>query len=295
MPYSIKAAAMATGVSASRLRTWERRYGIPRPDRSDSGRRQFDESDLNVVRRMSVLIDSGMPASEAAETVRLEGSTGLPEPVTPERASPLVELFVRKAHEFEHGWMVRILHDSVYSSGWAPTMERVVFPALRDLSQQWGQARASMAHLRFTHEMLREELSAELVKLGPVSASSSAVLLACCEDDEYDIAAMALTLLLRLVELRVIYLGRSIPREDLLEAARQIKPAAICVVGTRRASPTRLNRTARLVVASRLPVQLFVGGSVLTRRDAPEIPGVHLPQSLIAAAERLAGSINGKG
>jgi len=294
MLYSIKAAAMATGVSESRLRTWERRYGIPRPERSESGRRQFDDDDLNVVRRMAVLIDSGVPASKAAVAVQMEDGGDLPEPVTPDRANPLVELFVRKAHQFDHGWMVRILRDSVYSSGWAPTMERVVFPALRDLSQQWGQTRATMAHVRFTHEILREELSAELVKLGTASASSRSVLLACCEDDEYDIAAMALTLLLRLVELRVVYLGRGIPREDLLEAARQVKPGAICLVGTRRASPTRLNRTARALVSGRVPAQLFVGGSVLTRRDAPEIPGVHLPQSLLAAAERVAGSLNGK-
>jgi len=34
-----------------------------------------------------------------------------------------------------------------------------------------------------------------------------------------------------------------------------------------------------------------VGGSVLTRRDAPQIPGVHLPQSLVAAAERIEQSV----
>ena len=54
MAYSIKAAAMATGISESCLRTWERRYGIPRPTRSSSGRRRFDESDLGVIRRMAV-------------------------------------------------------------------------------------------------------------------------------------------------------------------------------------------------------------------------------------------------
>ena len=294
MLYSIKAAAMATGVSESRLRTWERRYGIPTPERSSSGRRQFDDRDLAIIRRMAALIDSGMGASEAAEAVRTEADIEVPLPVTPERAHPLVQLFVGKALEFDHAWMVRIVRDSVYSSGWATTMERIVFPALRQLNQDWAAARASMAHVRFAHEMLRNEVSAELVKLGPADDSQPSVMLACAQDDEYDIAAMSLALLLRLVELRVFYFGRGVPADDLIDAARQLGPDALCVVGTRRASPGALNRTARAIVASKLPVQLFVGGSVLTRRDAPEIPGVHLPQSLLTAAERIAASLNGK-
>ncbi len=291
MFYSIKAAAMATGVSASRLRTWERRYGIPLPGRSSSGRRRFEQHDLNIIRRMSVLIDSGMPASHAAKAVHAEGNGEAPVPVTPERAHPLVDLFVQKAGRFDQGWLVRIVRDSVYSTGWAPTMERIVFPALRRLNREWGEARSTMAHVQFAHELMRNELAAELAKLETPDQAASSVMLACAQDDQYDIATLALALLLRLGDLRVLYLGRSIPAPDLVEAARQIKPQAICLVGTRRASPGGMNRTARALVRSKLPVQLFVGGSVLTRRDAPEIPGIHLPQSLTAAAERIAASL----
>ncbi|MCA9849313.1 MAG: MerR family transcriptional regulator, partial [Dehalococcoidia bacterium] len=34
MRYTVRAAARATGVTEGRLRTWERRYGIPKPGRS---------------------------------------------------------------------------------------------------------------------------------------------------------------------------------------------------------------------------------------------------------------------
>lgn len=294
MFYSIKAAAMATGVSQGRLRTWERRYGIPQPSRSSSGRRQFCDGDLHIVRRMAALIDSGIAASEAALAIGTEGQVEAPEPVTAQNAHPLVDLFVQKASTFDQGWLVRIVRDSVVSSGWAPTMERIVFPSLRRLSAEWSAARTTMAHVRFAHELLRNELSAELVALGPPAEKSPAVMLACAQDDQYDIAAMALALLLRLMDVRVVYLGRAIPASDLIEAAQQVEPDAIVLVGTRRASPGGLNRSARALVTSRVPVHLFVGGSVLTRRDAPDIPGVHLPQSLAAAAERIASALNGR-
>ncbi len=291
MQYSIKAAAMATGVTEGRLRTWERRYGIPQPNRSASGHRKFTDDDLYVIRRMSALIDSGMSAGEAADAASTEGPEQRPEPVTPQRANPLVDLFVQKAHDIDEGWMVRVVRDSVFSSGWAPTMERVVFPSMRRLNRDWGEARLSIAHMRYAMETVRALLSAETVKLGPVEQPRGTILLASSEDDEYDLAAMALNLLLRLVELKVYFVGRSVNCHCLIEAAKQLSPDAIAIVGTRRASPGNVNRCARAIVASRLPSQLFVGGSVLTRRDAPQIPGVHLPQSLVAAAERIEESV----
>ena len=66
MQYSIKAAAMATGVTAGCPRTWERRYGIPRPHRSASGHRKFSDDDQYVIRRMAALISAGMAAAAAA-------------------------------------------------------------------------------------------------------------------------------------------------------------------------------------------------------------------------------------
>lgn len=282
---------MATGVSEGRLRTWERRYGIPQPDRAASGHRKFTDDDLYVIRRMSALIDSGMGAAEAANAANTESGDERPEPVTPDRANPLVDLFVQKAHDMDERWMVRILRDSVFSSGWAPTMERVVFPSMRRLSRDWGEARLSVAHMRYALETVRALLSAEIVKLGPVEEPRASILLAASEDDEYDLAALALSLFLRLVELRVYFVGRSVNCHCLIQAARQLGPEALIIIGTRRASPGNMNRCARAIVASKLPTQLFVGGSILTRRDAPQIPGVHLPQSLVAAAERIEESV----
>lgn len=295
MQYSIRAAAMATGVSESRLRTWERRYGIPRPERTHSGRRRFDEADLADIRRMAALIGAGMAASEAAAAVLTEAAgEGQVEALgAEERRHPLAELLVRKSVGFEDGWVRRIIRDSVFSSGWLPTLERVIFPALRALNSHWSTGAASTAHLRFAHELSRSELQAEISRLGAVDGTASTVLLACAEEEPYDVAALGLWLALRQHGIRVVYLGFAVPTEDLVDAARQLSPDAICLLGTRRANPDKLGRTARSLVGSRVPGVLYIGGSVLTRRDAPDIPGVHLPMSLTGAAERMLKALGG--
>ncbi|MDA0302289.1 MAG: MerR family transcriptional regulator, partial [Chloroflexi bacterium] len=72
MEYTVRAAALATGVSEDRLRTWERRYGVPEPPRTKTGRRLYGEGDLAVIRRMAALVDSGLSAASAAAAVHAE-------------------------------------------------------------------------------------------------------------------------------------------------------------------------------------------------------------------------------
>ncbi len=66
-PYRIAAVAELTGVPETTLRAWERRYGIPRPDRTASGYRLYDADDIGRVREMRRLCSEGIAAAEAAK------------------------------------------------------------------------------------------------------------------------------------------------------------------------------------------------------------------------------------
>jgi len=48
-----------TGLSKDTLRIWERRYGFPNPGRDAHGERQYDASQLQRLRLIKRLIDSG--------------------------------------------------------------------------------------------------------------------------------------------------------------------------------------------------------------------------------------------
>jgi DNA-binding transcriptional MerR regulator len=48
----IGAVVKRTGIPADTIRAWERRYGVPRPQRTASGRRLYSEADLEVIRQL---------------------------------------------------------------------------------------------------------------------------------------------------------------------------------------------------------------------------------------------------
>jgi DNA-binding transcriptional MerR regulator len=64
--YSIQMAAEITGLSAHTIRAWEKRYGALVPDRSDNGRRSFNESDLERLLLLAKLTQIGNPIGQIA-------------------------------------------------------------------------------------------------------------------------------------------------------------------------------------------------------------------------------------
>jgi MerR family transcriptional regulator, light-induced transcriptional regulator len=52
------------------LRTWEARYGVPSPQRADSGHRRYDEDDVALVRETQRLRQSGLSMPLAVERAR---------------------------------------------------------------------------------------------------------------------------------------------------------------------------------------------------------------------------------
>ena len=57
--YSIAAVSKLTGISCHTLRVWERRYGFPVPERSASGHRRYNQSQVQLLCRLSEMNRSG--------------------------------------------------------------------------------------------------------------------------------------------------------------------------------------------------------------------------------------------
>jgi methanogenic corrinoid protein MtbC1 len=286
---------MATGVSDSRLRTWERRYGIPKPGRSATGRRLYDENDLAVIRRMAALVTAGVPASEAAGAARVEVRAGQGTPLQAMEGrndDPRMAALVQAAVKYDEGAMVEMIREVVASGGWGGALDEVLFPTLRRVGEYWGAGTLVTANEHFISEVIRRELSAGLSALPNGQGDAPSVLLACAEGDRHDLGLLAVSLLLRLRGIRVTYLGADVPAYELMEAAQRTRSDAICLSAATASAFANLGRCARGIVSSRLSIRLFVGGPALDAGEHREtIPGVHLPPSIRGAADVIAAAL----
>lgn len=65
--YPIRIVVRRTGINASVLRAWERRYGAVEPDRSDGGQRLYSEADIRKLILLRKVVDLGFPIGQVAE------------------------------------------------------------------------------------------------------------------------------------------------------------------------------------------------------------------------------------
>lgn len=282
MRYTVKAAARATGISESRLRTWERRYGIPSPNRAPTGRRLYDEDDLMVIRRMAALTDAGMSAAQAAEAARSSGDLVEEQP----RAEhPLVAALASAAEQFDEAAFVAALREGVEELGWASALGAVIFPGLKRVGIYWETAVIPPANEHFASELVRRELLAATNQALPAGAEAPLVLMACPEDERHDLGLAALNLLLRQAGLRTVYFGADVPTPDLLSAHDAVLPDAICLAATSAIGMASLVRATRAIVASRR-VRVFFGGPAMSA-SGTQAAGIRLPESIGEAAEAI--------
>src|SRR5687768_5866252 len=68
--FNTKAVARETGVPADTFRAWERRYGVPHPQRTDGGHRLYSDRDIAIIRWLRDRTAEGMNISQAVQLLR---------------------------------------------------------------------------------------------------------------------------------------------------------------------------------------------------------------------------------
>lgn len=63
--YNVKAVCQRTGITAATLRAWERRYGLPTPNRTAHGYRLYSERDVAILFWLLQQTESGMSIGQA--------------------------------------------------------------------------------------------------------------------------------------------------------------------------------------------------------------------------------------
>src|SRR3954451_19689722 len=77
--YTTLGVATATGIPATTILAWERRYGLPQPERDAGGRRRYTQADVELVVAMGARTADGVLGEMAARELRAAPGT-LPPP-----------------------------------------------------------------------------------------------------------------------------------------------------------------------------------------------------------------------
>lgn len=212
-PYRIRAVSEITGVPEPTLRAWERRYGIPAPERTDSGYRLYDAGEVMIVREMRRLTDEGMAAAEAAALLRRRQERAFALDAGDGPADPyaiLMRLILDAVESFDDAALRSALRQTLFSGDAGAILDRVVGPALRTVGDKWHAGELSVAQEHFASQRLQTFMR-DLLQLLPGSDSGAPVLCAAFADDQHELGCLALAVRIAGWGYRPVFLGARTP------------------------------------------------------------------------------------
>jgi DNA-binding transcriptional MerR regulator/methylmalonyl-CoA mutase cobalamin-binding subunit len=233
--YTVAEVEERTGVPSATLRQWERRYGVPKPQRSESGYRYFGDGDLELVGEMKRLIGEGIPASRAAEIVRRgSGQNAGPRPLEALHRDLLDALLNLDGSEAD-----RVVGEA-HSLHPTESVILDLYPAIMlDLGRMWhdGQITTTIEH--FASAYVQGRLH-QLLAMAGHNRIGPRALVACAPYDQHELGALTLAVMLRREGFSVTYLGPNTPIRDLVALAHQLRPAALLVSASASESLSQL-------------------------------------------------------
>jgi MerR family transcriptional regulator, light-induced transcriptional regulator len=224
------AAAVMLGISPNTLRSWERRYGFPRPLRSPGGHRQYTLAEIEALK---LTLAETHNVSSAISLARERGEG-------PSSCARLANAFAT----FDEERANRLLEESLTLRSYERTIEEILLEAVA----AHRTSDYTTAEYEFAWRHATGWLSA-LKRLAPPASRPEGIMIfdASVPCDIDALYAQALELVLRRAGLRTLSLTSSLETTRLGHALRALDPSAVVLTGRR----VSLDSIGRLVYAVR--------------------------------------------
>ncbi|MGE3075890.1 MAG: cobalamin-dependent protein [Dehalococcoidia bacterium] len=256
-----------TGVGAHTLRVWERRYGVPAPDRTRGRQRMYSLADIQLIRRMHALSMAGVPLARAAQDSKAELHADTAQGPGPAagQASRLTAALLR----WDEAAAASCWSDALETMDLLSVFEQVAAPVLVEIGRRWHEGSVSVAQEHFATNFIRSRLDMLSRQVTPLPGAPT-VLLACVEGEMHELALLMVAVLLRFQGLRPIYLGQDVPTDALVRTVEDSQPEVIALNATTDASASVVERIVpELLRAAPLSAVVF-GGPAFDQAPAPK-------------------------
>ncbi len=264
--YPIASAARLAGLSIDTLRAWERRYAAVAPGRGARGR-VYTEAQVARLRRLAALVRLGHTISDVAglsdtqlEQV-LERSHQVPAgPVTagqPPEPSPVARI-IEAIDRFDQAAADREVARLAAFQASRTLVHEAALPLMREAGSRWHSGAWSVAQEHMLSATLRTVV-AGTARLEPSPDGAPRLVFATPEGEPHEFGILAAAMLASAARLGVVYLGASLPADEIADASERVGAAA-AVIGVTGGSAAAIRQLPTLRRLVRPRTEVWAGG-----------------------------------
>lgn len=298
--FNMKVVVQETGLKPDTLRAWERRYGVPNPQRTQGGHRLYSQHEIDMLKWLVARQSEGMSISHAIDRWRQlekDGQNPLASMDTV-TAEPTVSFIDgERVDDLRNAWIEACLAFNEYQAQHLLARAFALFPletvcykilqqGLNEIGEGWYQGRYSVQQEHFASALALRQLEALLAAL-PAPTKNGRIIVACPPLELHTFSPLIISLMLRRQGWDVVYLGANVPLERMEASVRQIEPQLVIMPAQTLIAAANLLPTAQKL--QKMNVPLAFGGIVFNRIPQAKnaIPGHFLGESLAQAPEKV--------
>lgn len=309
--FNLKAVLLETGLAADTLRAWERRYGLPAPQRTAGGHRLYSQYDIETIKWLIARQAEGLSISRAVDLWNEHIASGT-DPLAGYTPSSLIGAMTSSSTQspdttldaLRAQWITACMNFSESNAEQALNKAFSMFPVesvcieviqkgMSEIGDLWYENRASVQQEHFASGLAMRRLDA-LLSASPTPSRPQTILVGCPPGEWHTFTPLLLSLLLRRRGLNVIYLGANVPADRFAETAHQVKANLVILVAQTLVSAASLQHAALALTSNNARVAF--GGRIFAMRPGivEHIPGFYLGDALEPSIQEVEKIIRGK-
>lgn len=319
--FNLKAVVHETGIKPDTLRAWERRYGIPTPNRTESGHRLYTQRDIEILKWLLQRQEEGLSISRAVALWRRlmkevgdpleEGKATPPEhaqnathsvkasvPVTPQLHVPAVQANAgEQLGQLRDQWVAAALAfdeqaaDAALANAFGLFSPETVCTDLLQrglavIGQGWFEGRVTVQQEHFASALAIRRLDS-LLSATPPPTRSGRILVGCPPEEAHTFVPLMLSLFLRRKGWNVLYLGADVPVQSLEVTINSTRPDVVVLTAQQLHTVVGLMEMAHVLRRKQIP--LGFGGLIFNRFPKLQriVPGYFLGFEILDAVHAV--------
>ncbi|MEM6299093.1 MAG: MerR family transcriptional regulator [Bacteroidota bacterium] len=235
MRYSIKDLENLTGIKAHTIRMWEQRYEIVSPKRTDTNIRYYDPEDLKRMLNIALLNQNGYKISKIAKMDTAELHDKVREAIhkaSGDYQSQIKALTVAMI-ELDEEQFEKVMATNILQIGFENTMINIIYPFLMRVGTLWTTDAINPSQEHFITNLIRQKIIVAIDgQINRTEEDSPKYMLYLPSGELHEISLLFSYYVLKSRGNRVIYLGQSLPLDDLEEAYKIHSPDFILTLIT---------------------------------------------------------------
>jgi methanogenic corrinoid protein MtbC1 len=295
--YNLSLVLNETGLKPDILRAWERRYDLPKPQRSAGGQRLYSRQDIETVKWLQARQAEGMRIKHATDLWKELVNTGQ-DPIKEYKSGgtflpDLPPVQGMQLNALRHKWLEACLAfdrhraDDILNEAFALyPIERIcveIFQqGLSEIGERWYHGTVTVQQEHFVSAQVIRRLEA-LINATPDPIREHIIMIGCTPGEQHTYPSLFISLMLRRKGYKVIDLGADIPLDQLQQTIAAIQPDLVLMVAQQLTTAASILTVAYLLQG--WGVRFAYGGLIFNRIPSlrTRIPAHFLGEDLAGA------------